>query len=159
MNLKSPSPRWFGQMIVIGFGTFILYFGCLTLVQGYNSQHWPQAEGVIRSATIIIFGGRNRGYAPKVLYDYQVGGISYSGSRVLFASYRPLNRYWNQADAQSIVDRYPQGKQVKVFYAPNNPHNSVLEPGISNSVLNFCGIGVLFIIFGYLSGFFPKRPN
>jgi hypothetical protein len=44
--------------------------------------------------------------------------------------------------AQSIVDRYPDGATVTVYYNPADPSDAVLERG------NTPGIGVLYIIGG-----------
>ena len=52
-----------------------------------------------------------------------------------------------KASAQKIAKKYHKGKKVTVFYMPNNPGESVLEPGFTYKVFAWpiCGIVLLAI--------------
>jgi uncharacterized protein DUF3592 len=43
---------------------------------------------------------------------------------------------------------YPIGKNVKVFYNPQDLKVAVLEPGVSMSSYLFLGFGILFTLMG-----------
>ena len=67
-----------------------------------------------------------RGYRRDVAivrYRYFVGSHQYEGDRPTFI--RDGNYYW----AKSVVARYPVGRTVNVYYRPDDPSDSVLEPG------------------------------
>ena len=46
---------------------------------------------------------------------------------------------------QEIVARYPKGTPVKVFYNPQHPEKSVLEPGASGAGM-WAAFGVLCLL-------------
>jgi hypothetical protein len=56
---------------------------------------------------------------PVVSYEYKVNGNNYSGDCVSFGS----------APTASQQNQYKQGSSVSIFYKPNKPSVSVLEPG------------------------------
>ena len=52
--------------------------------------------------------------------------------------------------AKEIVEKYPEGSKVKVFYDPNNPEIAVLEPKFQLNVVFVFSIlgGVIFLCLG-----------
>lgn len=58
---------------------------------------------------------------PVVQYSYQVGGQSYQGAKIA------PGMEVGGTGAGKVVNRYPEGAQVMVFYDPNNPSDAVLE--------------------------------
>lgn len=58
---------------------------------------------------------------PIVQYSYQVGGQMYQGAKIA------PGMEVGGTGAGKVVNRYPQGAQVMVFYDPNNPSDAVLE--------------------------------
>jgi hypothetical protein len=163
--MNSPAPTWIISVLFLGLAAFILYPSPWLLWEGNRSKEWPHAVGVIHSTKIIERArsskfGDGSWHIPIIVYYYQVGAIDYTNSRVVFASYRPNFGYGNQAEAEAIVNRYPAGKQVTVYYEPSNPGDSVLEPGIQNSVLNNDGIAVGLVTFALLLPMLRQRgPN
>jgi hypothetical protein len=161
---KSASP-WIVSTFLFGLAALILYPSSWLLLEGYRSTSWPHTDGVIRSTKIIERPRTSRfgdglWHIPIIRYDYQIEATHYTNSRVAFASYRPNHGCGSQAEAQAIIDHYPPEKQVSVFYEPTSPSNSVLEPGIQDSVLHSDAVAGFLIVFGFL---YPrlrrKRPN
>ena len=70
-------------------------------------------------------------------------GTSYSGDRI---EYGTLGKD-NPAHAERIVDNYPKGKNVRVYYMPGQVTESILEPGITLSTWFRMGFG--FAFFGF----------
>lgn len=62
---------------------------------------------------------------PLVLYTYCVGEATFRGNRVNDEARRRGRR---GRDAESTVARYPAGASVVVYYDPDNPSESILEP-------------------------------
>jgi Protein of unknown function (DUF3592) len=130
------------------FGAFFVCVGATTLVRGYNSTHWPRTDGVITSASVEqhqASGRHHHGYvyAANISYDYKVAGVAYTGTRLRFGMVES-----SAGNAQAIVDKYPPGRQVPVFYSPSDPASAVLQPGIFGGVGLELGIGGLFFAVG-----------
>lgn len=129
-------------------------WGGLTLFNAIRSLYWPTAKGTIISSKVGAKDNDDGGeiYSAHVLYSYNVGGKTIRGDRVKFGAWRTGFRIF----ARKIVDRYDEGDPVVVYYALNDPSNSVLEPGIH---LSTCGLIAFTLLFavpltfagGYLS--------
>jgi hypothetical protein len=81
---------------------------------------WPSTLGVITDSRMerINVGGGGSEDKSVIGYRYQVGGTSYASYRVK-AGFLP--------GGQTLLNRYPVGKQVEVFYNPQNPNDAALE--------------------------------
>lgn len=98
------------------------------VVHQFLSGKFPATEGVIRSGEVVE---DNRGedgssYSVKLTYQYTVAGKEYSCDRY---------RYGTEDSCcpdspQSIVNTYPPGSRVRVYYNPRNPADAVLSPGV-----------------------------
>ena len=94
------------------------------------SQVWPSAMGQVLAAHLEARSSRNAqgstttAYFPVVVYQYSVGGQTYQSDRMRFGMDvgEGLTRL-----GQRVVDRYPPGSQVEVFYNPDDPTEAVLE--------------------------------
>ena len=87
---------------------------------------WPSTMGtVIHSAIEWRRGSEGQSVAyPVVQYTYQVMGQMLQGSKVM------PGPEVGGTGAQKVVDRYPAGAQVMIYYDPNNPSDTVLERGM-----------------------------
>lgn len=90
--------------------------------------------------------GRIKLYVAEVLYEYSVHGERYSSDLVSFGEFGSHNT----KNAQRIVDEYPAGKSVVVYYDPDNPDVAVLRPGgiLSVGAALVLLVGSLFFGFG-----------
>jgi len=107
------------------------------------SIDWPTADGRITRSELERF--RERGqtmYSADVAYEYALDGKTFGGNRVWFGDDARSSdpTAWRRA-----VERYPVGSGVKVHYDPDDPQESVLEPGLTwaGSVIYFLGLGFL----------------
>lgn len=90
------------------------------------SLSWPSTTGKVLKSRVEVSGGDYTSVSPRVIYEYEVGGVSYQNDR-LRAGDRFMRTGTSQ-DAYSTVDRYPEGKTVTVYYNnPANPAESALE--------------------------------
>lgn len=138
--------------ICIGVGVTIL--GSRVLKKSKASTGWPTVEGTVTSAETRIArhpaGDRARSSTKAVVvYSYSVEGIKYSSDRISFVQ----DGAGSGHEAHQIVRRYPFGKKVKVYFNPDDPRVSVLEPGMSLSSFMPLGAGVVFIIVGVVTFF------
>ena len=101
------------------------------------SQNWPSTEGKIASRRLLAqkFKEYDGDYYTNIegiiRFEYTVDGTTYSSRAVdsLDSLFYP----------HETALRYPEGKDVLVYYNPRNPAKSVLEPGwvISPEALGF----------------------
>ncbi|MFW9906249.1 MAG: DUF3592 domain-containing protein [Candidatus Thorarchaeota archaeon] len=143
--------------------------------EGKDSYHWPHVEGEVISSEIKkqtrITGtsdslfklfDRKIEFYPSIKYTYTVGEIVHQSERIslgaqlrypaiymaLFSSLTSTNKLFEWA--QEMVNRYPLGAKVQVFYDPNSPNKGILEPGERTSGVIFTGILSVLLWFALL---------
>lgn len=126
--------------IVVGVAS--LCAGIWNLARSLRSASWPSTSGVIDRAEM----GSNSDddgvtYSADVTYHYEVGGTSYTGTRLSFGTMSASSDY-----ARRILDRYPVGATVRVYYSPDDPASAVLETGIHGGTWICFSIGAMFIL-------------
>ena len=149
-------PAAFRWIFCIGFmliGLVFFLLGGYQLLQGLTTKDWPAAPGKILSSQVQS-GNRTSGgpvrsrkgsskrYSVDVRYRYEVDGQEFEGDRLRFGNVS----YKSRSKAQKVMNRYPRGKEVEVFYDPENPQSSVLIKGIGLSWLAVGLGGVAFIL-------------
>jgi hypothetical protein len=97
------------------------------------AQAWPSASGVVLSAQVetrsawdSTSGADSTSFHPAITYEYEVNGQRYRGDR-LRASDSFYSMGMLPGSAQAVVNRYPVGAPVTVYYNPANPQEAVLE--------------------------------
>jgi hypothetical protein len=87
---------------------------------------WAQTAGTVLSTTIRVRRvGQSRSEIPLVIYSYQVDGRPYQSHRVRAGD--ETGQIKVIGDASSMLDRYPVGSNVTVYYDPDDPANAALE--------------------------------
>ena len=121
---------------------------------GIASIGWPDARGNIISSEMgemhsanSTGGTGNTLYHPKVIYAYLVDNQQYESTRISAFS---LGSYSQQRALEITKRKYPVGRNVDVYYNPNNPKIAVLEKGFG--FLSFIPIlvGLPLLILGIL---------
>ncbi len=115
------------------------------------SQSWSTASGRVlaayneRRTTTDSNGSSGTAYYPVVHYEYSVNGRRYEGNRIRFGM--EMGR-GSPKWGQSIVDSYPTGGLIPVYYDPADPSKSVLdrENSSSNRVLGCIVIGIVAVL-------------
>ena len=145
-------------LVIIGIvgAALTIFLGIPMMMSAFESSGWPLAEGVITVSEFTTNRDRDNGsvtYGASIAYDYKVNGTSYTGSNVHFGQYGTSDPSYGRG----IVNRYPMGKQVRVYYDPDEPSTSVLEPGAGWSSFMVGGIGALFTLVGFIGSFFQFK--
>jgi hypothetical protein len=99
------------------------------------------------------FRRRRTYYYPVVQYRYRVDGRDFLGERITSDSVRVLGarsdeRSRNRGLVQRILARYPEGAAVRVYYDPDDPNRSVLEPGVTRGAQLKAALGSLLFVAG-----------
>lgn len=126
-----------------------IFWGIPTARNAMKSQQWPSAEGSITLSEVATnYDSQDDSvtYSAKVLYAYSVDGTTHTGSTVAFGDYGSSD----PSHAGGIVNQYPAGSKVLVYYDSADPNSSVLEPGVTWS--SFVGViaGIVFLAIGIL---------
>ena len=113
-----------------------------------QSLHWPNTNGIVVKAL-----NSSISKALEFLYSYDIKGTVYEGEKPFFAnSFKNLKG----KRMQDLIEKYPKGKQVKVFYNPSNPKISTLEPGRKDGVITALIITSLLFAAGFVSQHYPN---
>ncbi|MBN1894440.1 DUF3592 domain-containing protein [bacterium] len=122
--------------------------GLRRLAAAMASRTWPAASGSVSRSGLRTTGasGRRQRFEAEVQAVYEVDGIVYACRRVSLAS----GRKRGADDAQAVLDKYPAGSTVPVYYNPSNLRESLLEPGFSRRDWILPALGALLGIAGLL---------
>jgi hypothetical protein len=91
------------------------------------SAHWPTTIARVVSSGVYTNGkGVGVSWTPKVEYEYEVGGTTHHSEKIRFL----MRTFYDQDSAADVEAPYAAARSVSVFYDPQDPDRSVLEPGI-----------------------------
>ncbi len=130
-----------------GVGAFLLYKSWQQNKQASVSQNWPSSPGQVIDSHVDegwsedSDGDRHRTYHPQVKYSYSVNGQPFTGEMISFG-FKRADRSPNPA--QAVVNAYPTGKSVVVYFNPTNPAEAVLERRASSLGITFV-MGLVFL--------------
>jgi hypothetical protein len=134
--------------------SFLIYRG---MQQAKATLTWPTTRGTVTCSEVVWTGFENSTdetitskkstYRHNLSYQFSVGGMSY-GSTAL--GYRIHGG--SESALKLLVEQYPAGAEVTVYYDPANPKKAVLEPGGNATQKWLCfGTIVLAMVFVFLA--------
>jgi len=130
--------------IALGVGILLTSISLYFLKMAGNSLHWENTKGEITRSEIKITRGKNgKTYQPVINYKYQVYGTEFISKRVYYGSNVSTS---SQTRAQKLIDNYPVGQKVTVYYDPMKNTRAVIEPGARWEIKFFALFSSLFII-------------
>ncbi|GMT48974.1 MAG: hypothetical protein IEMM0008_0513 [bacterium] len=119
-------------------GVTLLIVGYYQLIYTKESINWPSTDGVIISSKVTTYTYTRsirttydvdvHYYDADVHYKYTINGKEYTNDKKAFSGSSGGSGEEAHAIAIAIVKRYPRGKNVKVYYKPDDPGTAVLEP-------------------------------
>jgi hypothetical protein len=118
-------------LIIIGAISFfflvlnVIFLGIIFFMRRRMAAitQWPSTLGAVNASYLERRSSSEGGSTnyPVVQYSYQVGGRAYQGMKIA------PGPEVGGTGAGKVVERYPPGAQVMVFYNPQNPSDAVLE--------------------------------
>lgn len=116
----------FGIVGCVFFLMNAIFLGILVSTQRKMNavQSWSTTMGTVTSSYLERRRSSNNSGStnyPVVHYTYQVGGQAYQSSKIA------PGMEVGGTGAGKVVERYPMGAQVMVFYDPQKPSDAVLE--------------------------------
>jgi hypothetical protein len=143
---KKTSGKWFLWLFIV-LGVVTIGVGANLVFQSIRAKSWPTTVGTIRTAQIGQHSSSKGGstYSADISYSYSVGDTRYLGTKVAFGMMSASASY-----ARGVLNRYPVGAEVQVYYSPTNPGTAVLEPGVHGGAWICFGVGGVFALFGVM---------
>lgn len=143
------NPVILGIIFAVVGGAIFFVFALPPLQYAASSKSWPTVQGVITRSDIDVWNrdGKTH-YQPDIAYTYYLDDKQYSSSKIN-AGEAPMDN--NVNSAKKIQSKYPAGKEVTVWYDPELPASSALEPGIKTGDILLASIAAIF----FLVGIFP----
>ena len=89
------------------------------------AKNWATVSGRVITSRVEVSGGEYTSVNPFVVYQYNVYGRDYTNSQIRAGDIH-VSAY-SSRDSYNIVDRYPVGIEVTVYYDPEDPQRSALE--------------------------------
>ena len=134
-------------------GALLLYFGVKGVVTAIESTDWPRANGTVISSSLSWYSsaaakGRTQ-HRAEILYQFFVLKSQYTGTL--------RHTSPDAGEANRLVKRYPEGKQITVYYKPDNPEVNLLEPGLKMRTFIMPLGGLIFLVPGILMAVFLPR--
>lgn len=118
------------------FGIVITLAGIKLIYNARENLYWPKTEGVITQS--FMNWDRNRHHYADITYEFIVNGEKIRGFQI---SSKDFNK-----SSEELLREYPKGKKVTVYYDPDDPVNSYLEPGYSWQSYMGLVIGIIFLV-------------
>lgn len=123
-------------------GIGVSLWGWRVLKAAQQAKQWPTAEGVIVESEAAA---EDCDLLPLIIYSYTVENDAYKCRFEFPSGTHPMPEF-----VQSYLDKYPQGANVKVFYNPQQPGQSTLEPGARGDWM-ILALGILMAVGGAAS--------
>lgn len=144
-------PRWFAG-VVCAFGAVIIVAGLRTSRLGRESRSYTRTRGRIVLAKVEQLprtseeGGPQ--FQPVVRYAFEAHGRTFESERISAGGAETIGSS-DEGDARRLVERYPSGAEVDVFFDPRDPRRSVLVRGVPPArVAILVAIGVALVGIG-----------
>jgi hypothetical protein len=126
--------------LFVAAGLLATLWGWLIIVKARKTQQWPSVEGQIEESFTD-----DKELFPRVTYSYAIKDRPYKRSMEFPGDVTPSQEF-----ARSYLEKYPVGRRVTVYYNPENPDVTTLEPGVGKGDWLVLAIGLGMLIFGVL---------
>lgn len=124
-------------------GIFWLYFGTTQIKDSFESVKWPSVMGTVTQTKVSRVDGTTA--APKVTYEYFVNNVKYTNDTYFCGAWFTFTN-----TAERMVAKYRKGASVRVFYSPNDPNATCLQPGtfsVGSYMMVLGGVFIFIMIF------------
>ena len=122
-----------------------------------ESKSWPKARGRMLTSKAAKYKAIGTRWDFIANYEYTVNGKSYKNNVTAFYTIS------NKEEAEALANDFPLGEDIKVFYNPANPRQSVLKMGngdrTANGEIIFSIVGIAFGLVLMLAGYLGLLDN
>jgi hypothetical protein len=142
----------FSQIIsltFIAFGLVFLFIVVFSVIYSLKARHWTMTIGKIIHSEVCISHDTEDStdtYRPKIVFEYSVFGEKFICDRLFFGVKIMTNG--NLVNSRKLVEKYTVNKEVTVYYNPDKPKQSVIEPGIHNVLGSLFFVSICLVTVG-----------
>lgn len=111
--------------LLVGVG--LLIRSAYLVIRALNSRHWKVVAGTVVGSKTESSRWDDYWHSA-VRYRFFAVGRERESDRLAFG-----NVEWSKSSAERIVQQYPAGSAVRVYYDPSNPDSAVLRPGLAST--------------------------
>jgi hypothetical protein len=130
-------------LVVVTLGGIgVSVWGWRVLKAAQQAGSWPTVDGIIDECKPAA---EDYDLLPLIIYSYTVDGENFQRRFEFPSGTHPMPEF-----VQSYLDKYPQGAAVKVFYNPETPDESTLEPGARGDWM-ILALGIMMAVGGAAS--------
>ena len=152
------------MIFLIVMACFFFYLGIRNIIhfvvlfsRRKQCQNWPYTRGkIIRSElksqlmrtrhNIDGAFGMRMVYYPDILYTYRVHAEAFESNQIFFGQSSSSNIDY----ANDLVDKYPQGKDILVYYNPEKPEMAILKRNKKQGILIYLVGGLVSTFIGFM---------
>lgn len=128
-------------------GTLWFAWSLYSLWKGERSKKWNTTKGIITKSIISESFRKGRGTCPIIHYEYFMNGRRLKSDRITWGN---VHLSGAKSASREVTDRYKEGKEVRVYYNPDNVAESVLEPGAAQGTILSLIVSCVPIIAGII---------
>ena len=138
---------WVLVLLFAAAGCAAVYYGGRGIIMGTASSKWPSTKGTIKKCEPIRSSSNKKNsssvvYHARVVYEFTVDGKTFTGDRYSYGE--PTQGSYSSAD--NAKRQFPQGNDIKIYYDPDDPRESVLEAGIIwSKSLGWLVVGLILV--------------
>jgi hypothetical protein len=132
----------FSALFVLGI--CLVWINLNEAYMGWTSNSWPSAPATIVSSEVLQTSQpRSTGAAwvPDIAYTFVANGREYTGTGIRFGSMESTDREWIE---HQVNERFKVGRELVVFYNPDNPSIAVVEKGFDSFLFAYVLLGLVF---------------
>jgi hypothetical protein len=130
--------------MVIGVGVASICYALLLWWRLKRSSSWPSTDGkIVYSAKITARHNFQKVEKVVIRYTY-FAGCRYESDAVKVGGFIHLRK----RDENELLQKYPLGRAVQVYYYPDRPQVACLEKRGIDSILIIGGYGCIALIIG-----------
>jgi hypothetical protein len=145
----------------IAFGLFVMVALPFEMFIKAEAETWPARKGIITKSYASHHrgsAGKNSGgsyFKAEICGVYEDNGEKFCVTRIRYGGFR-LGE--GKASALETVAKYPVGREVDIYHAPDNPKETVLEAKSPwTEMFTLLGLGIGFLLLPVLLWVFRKQ--
>ncbi len=141
-------------VIPLFMAAFVLFYIWLVIrevvrfIKGIQAKSWPTASGkIVNSNLVERWGSEDMEYEAEIKYSYTALNKEYKSNNLYFGLLSPTSKW----PAKYLVKKYKKPTNIKVYYNPKSPSESILIVGLN--IIQIHTI-IILLIHGLFAAYF-----
>ncbi len=141
--------------VVLPIGTYLVIIQTNVLQDYLDSLYRPTSTGIVIKSQIV---GDENAFRPEITYEYTIDSITYN--KTTFLKTPMFGNKRKQYDVAKVTtEEHPIGKELVVYYDPDNPDNAHLPHALAWNVYGQIGFGAFLISISLFGLLMPRKKT